>query len=84
MSSPVILPRERLSALPRVWTAQLGTVKFPSLLVLVVDMSIQMCLGAKFLPAAWMSAFVGSLVVSPVMTKICQRVILLDILPGLT
>lgn len=63
MPPPVILPRERLAALPGVRAVLLRAVVLPRLVVLVIDVAIQVGLGAEPHVAAWMEALMRSLMV---------------------
>lgn len=47
VSLPVVLPRKRFRALPRIVAPGLGAIETARLLVLVIDMTFEMCDGAK-------------------------------------
>ena len=65
---PVILPRERLATLSGPRAIRLSTVVLARLVVLVVDVAIQMGLGAKPHGAAGVDALVWPIMVPLVMT----------------
>jgi hypothetical protein len=66
MPPPIILSRERLSALARVRTLSHHAVVLPLLVVLVVDMPFEVRLRPEPFIAPLVVAFVGSLVVAAV------------------
>ena len=68
VSPPVVLPRERLPSKLGVCACRLGAVEGLGLLVLVVNVAFQMCLGTKPLAAARMCAFVWPFVVASMVT----------------
>lgn len=72
--SPVIFPGERLAALPRIGALMLCAVKLPSLLVLVVDVAIQMRLGAKLHSATRVYALMWSVMVAFVVIELMYLV----------
>lgn len=69
VAHPVVFARKRFPALDRVRASRFGTVEFPRLFMLVIDVTIQVCLRTKLLVAAVYRAFVLPLVVSLMMTK---------------
>lgn len=68
MSPPVILSWERLAPLSGVRAIRLRAVKFLGLVVLVVDVTIEMGLGAKSHDAARMWALVWSIMIALMVT----------------
>lgn len=73
MSSPVVLSRERFRA-KEVGAAWLWTVISLLLLMFVIDMSIQVCLGSKLLVAVGVRASVLPVVVSLVVVELMNLV----------
>jgi hypothetical protein len=69
VSPPVVLSRERLPSLSGVRTVVLGAEVLLCFRMFVVDVPIQMCLGAKSLAAALVSAYMRPVVISRVMTS---------------
>jgi len=67
--SPVIFPGKRLAALPRIGALMFCAVELPSLLVLVVDVAIQMRLGAKPHGATRVYTLMWSVMVAFVVTN---------------
>jgi Na+/H+-translocating membrane pyrophosphatase len=63
MPPPVVLSRERFAALLRISTCRLRAMILPCLVVLVIDMAIEMRLGAKSLATALMRTLMWSLVI---------------------
>lgn len=66
---PVVLSRERLAALLGVGALVLRAVKLARLVVLVVDVTVQMRLGAKPHGAAWVDTLMWAVVVALVVTS---------------
>lgn len=69
VSPPVILARKRLASHLGVRAAGLQTVELAQLVVLVVDVSLQVRLGAELLVAALVGTLVWPLVVASVVTR---------------
>lgn len=67
---PVILAREALAAAPRVGASWLQAVILASLLVLIVDVPVEVRLGAELFAAVSMGALVRAFMVALVMTVV--------------
>jgi len=71
---PVVFPGKRLAALSGIGASVLGTVELAGLLVLVVDVAIQMRLGAKPHGATRMRALVRAVMVAFVVIEFVDLV----------
>jgi hypothetical protein len=71
---PVVLPGERLAALPRVRAVRLGAVELARLDVLVVDVPVEVRYRAEAPPTSRVRAFIGPVVIPTVVASIvCKR-----------
>ncbi|KAL2170865.1 hypothetical protein VTG60DRAFT_4352 [Thermothelomyces hinnuleus] len=73
VSLPVVLPRERLCALPRIVAPRFGAVESAGFVMLVIDMSPQMCHCTKPPSAPWMLAWERPVVIPSVMIELMVR-----------